>query len=67
VEVTCTESGALNKGSSKVTCITDTEFSCSSNEPNCSKPKPGKSPNGLKFLSRDLGKSEQNKVNSRKF
>jgi hypothetical protein len=44
VEVTCSESGALNKGSSEVTCATETTFSYSSNTPNCSKSKPGKFP-----------------------
>jgi hypothetical protein len=38
VEVTCSESGALNKGSSEVTCATETEFSYSLKEPSCSKP-----------------------------
>ena len=37
VEVTCSESGALNKGSSAVTCDTRTEFSYTE-EPSCSKP-----------------------------
>ena len=35
VEVTCSDSGALNKGSSKVTCASGTEFT-HSKEPSCS-------------------------------
>jgi hypothetical protein len=37
VEVTCSESEALNKGSSAVTCVTGTEFSYTV-EPSCSNP-----------------------------
>ena len=35
VEVNCFKSGALNKGSSEVTCTTGTEFSFEFNEPEC--------------------------------
>ena len=37
VEVTCSDSEALNKGSSKVTCNSGTEFT-HSKEPSCSIP-----------------------------
>ena len=37
VEVTCSDSEALNKGSSKVTCTSGTEFT-HSKEPSCSIP-----------------------------
>jgi hypothetical protein len=37
VEVSCSESGAINRGSSAVTCLSGTEFSYSE-EPSCSKP-----------------------------
>ena len=37
VEVTCSDAGTIQKGSSKVTCILGTEFSYS-DEPNCSRP-----------------------------
>jgi hypothetical protein len=37
VKVTCSISGAFNKGSSAVTCVIGTEFSYT-NEPSCSKP-----------------------------
>jgi hypothetical protein len=37
VEITCSESGAINKGSNTVTCVTGTEFTYST-EPSCQKP-----------------------------
>ena len=37
VEVNCFKSGALNKGSSEVTCTSGTEFSFEFNEPECIK------------------------------
>jgi hypothetical protein len=40
VEVTCSELGALSKGSSQVTCVMGTEFSYSEG-PSCSKPGMG--------------------------
>ena len=35
VEVTCSDSRALTKGSSEVTCISETEFNFKFNEPKC--------------------------------
>ena len=37
VEITCSESGAINKGSNTVTCVIGTEFTYSV-EPHCEKP-----------------------------
>ena len=37
LEVTCSDAGAIKKGSSKVTCILGTDFSYS-DEPSCSRP-----------------------------
>ena len=37
LEVTCSDAGAIKRGSSKVTCILGTDFSYS-DEPSCSRP-----------------------------